>query len=96
MGRSVNWFKKYSIKEAPASAFGGVEYEIEPSYEDKESDGTSYGYKRIGMIQKLLQEHTDKELPYDNHFYDTKEQAEQALIKPEELSKMFEDTLKHM
>ena len=35
-------------------------------------------------------------MPYDNHFYDTKEQAEQALIKPEELSKMLEETLKHI
>ena len=94
MGRGVDWFKKYSIEEV-THAFGDIEYEIR-SYEDEESDGTSYGYGRTGRIQELLQKYTEKELPYNNNFYDTKEKAEEALIKPEELSKMFEETLKHV
>lgn len=95
MGKSVSWFKTYEAKEVPESSFGGIEYTI-AFPEDSEISGTSYGYGRIGRIQKLLQEYTGKELPYDEDYYNVKTKIDETLIEPKELSKMLNKVLKHI
>ncbi|HBJ1650415.1 TPA: hypothetical protein LA460_000319 [Clostridium botulinum] len=91
MGLGVNWFKQIKIEQETIDY--GIGKDINYSLSYLGGDGTSYGYSNVQILQDILMEYGNIEIPYINPYNFNPKTIKKELIKPDVLSKVCSNFL---
>lgn len=86
MGRGINWFKNFKIKEEIIDY--GIGKDISYSLIYLHGNGTSYGYNNVQILQDILIKYGNISIPYVDVYNFNPKTIRKELIKPSVLSKV--------